>query len=152
MLKTQANPEGNALEVFDGFRKGTAGDPLAILQGPDNAVLRFNARREGPMTLRDRFGCKDAGGIRGNYDCIREFSEVDYTDDLRKIDKPTPIITRDTSSFRSSLMPTRPRKSQGRAAEGLFQAPRTVWPRQRPTSSMPRYGLHQGVSGPAKSE
>ncbi len=32
------------------------------------------------------------GSIKGQYDCVREFSEVDYTDDLRKIDKPTLII------------------------------------------------------------
>lgn len=33
-----------------------------------------------------------AGGIKGQYDCIHEFSEVDYTDDLKAIDKPTLII------------------------------------------------------------
>jgi non-heme chloroperoxidase len=32
------------------------------------------------------------GGIKGQYECIREFSEVDYTADLRKVDKPTPVI------------------------------------------------------------
>jgi non-heme chloroperoxidase len=32
------------------------------------------------------------GGIKGEYDCIREFSEVDYTADLKKIDKPTLVI------------------------------------------------------------
>jgi non-heme chloroperoxidase len=33
-----------------------------------------------------------AGGIKGHYDCIREFSEVDYTADLKKFDKPTLVI------------------------------------------------------------
>ena len=33
-----------------------------------------------------------AGGIKGQYDCIREFSEVDYAEDLRKIDVPTLVI------------------------------------------------------------
>lgn len=32
------------------------------------------------------------GGIKGQYDCIREFSEVDYTEDLKAIDVPTLII------------------------------------------------------------
>ena len=32
------------------------------------------------------------GSIKGEYDCVREFSEVDYTEDLKKIDKPTLII------------------------------------------------------------
>lgn len=32
------------------------------------------------------------GGLKGQFDCIREFSEVDYTEDLRKIDVPTLII------------------------------------------------------------
>jgi non-heme chloroperoxidase len=33
-----------------------------------------------------------AGGIKGHYDCIREFSEVDYTEDLKKIDVPVLFI------------------------------------------------------------
>ena len=33
-----------------------------------------------------------AGGIKGEYECIHEFSEVDYTNDLKKIDKPTLVI------------------------------------------------------------
>ena len=43
--------------------------------------------------LREAFWLQGMqGGIKGQYDCIREFSEVDYTEDLKKFDKPTLVI------------------------------------------------------------
>ena len=94
MLKTQANPEGTPLEVFDGIRKGTAGDRSQFYKDLTMPFYGFN--REGAKVndgLRDAFWLQGMqGGIKGQYDCIREFSEVDYTNDLRKIDKPTLII------------------------------------------------------------
>ena len=94
MLKTQANPEGTALEVFDGIRKGTAGDRSQFYKDLTMPFYGFN--REGAKVndgLRNAFWLQGMqGGIKGQYDCIREFSEVDYTDDLKKIDKPTLII------------------------------------------------------------
>ena len=33
-----------------------------------------------------------AGGLKGQYDCIKQFSEVDYTEDLKKIDVPTLVV------------------------------------------------------------
>jgi non-heme chloroperoxidase len=94
MLKTEANPEGLPLDVFDGIRKGTALDRSQFfkdLSMPFYGFNRNNAKiNEG---LRESFWLAGmAGGIKGEYDCIREFSEVDYTDDLRKIDKPTLFI------------------------------------------------------------
>ena len=48
MLKTQANPGGLPIEVFDGIRAGVVGRPLAVLQGPQPAVLRLQpAGRQG---------------------------------------------------------------------------------------------------------
>ncbi|SIO63058.1 non-heme chloroperoxidase [Bradyrhizobium erythrophlei] len=94
MLKTQANPEGTPLEVFDGIRKGTAGDRSQFYKDLTMPFYGFN--REGAKVndgLRNAFWLQGMqGGIKGQYDCIREFSEVDYTDDLKKIDKPTLII------------------------------------------------------------
>ncbi len=56
----------------------------------------YGFNREGAKVndgLRNAFWLQGMqGSIKGQYDCIREFSEVDYTDDLRKIDKPTLII------------------------------------------------------------
>ncbi|NNU41071.1 alpha/beta hydrolase [Rhizobium sophorae] len=94
MLKTDANPEGTPIEAFDGIRKGTATDRSQFYKDLTMPFYGFN--REGAKVnegLRETFWLMGMeGGIKGEYDCIREFSEVDYTDDLRKIDKPTLII------------------------------------------------------------
>ncbi|WP_421916744.1 alpha/beta fold hydrolase [Mesorhizobium sp.] len=94
MLKTDANPEGTPLDVFDGIRKGTAGDRSQFFKDLSMPFYGFNKPgakvNEG---LRENFWLLGMmGGIKAEYDCIREFSEVDYTDDLRKIDKPTLVI------------------------------------------------------------
>jgi non-heme chloroperoxidase len=94
MLKTQANPEGTPLEAFDGIRKGVAGDRSQFYKDLTMPFYGFN--REGAKVnegLRNAFWLLGMqGSIKGQYDCTHEFSELDYTDDLRKIDKPTLII------------------------------------------------------------
>lgn len=94
MLKTDANPEGTPIEAFDGIRKGTATDRSQFYKDLTMPFYGFN--REGAKVnegLRETFWLMGMeGGIKGEYDCIHEFSEVDYTDDLKKIDKPTLII------------------------------------------------------------
>jgi non-heme chloroperoxidase len=75
MLKTVANPGGLPIEVFDGIRK---------------AVFEDRSQFYKELTL-PFFGFM-MGGIKGQLDCIREFSEVDYTADLKKIDVPTLLI------------------------------------------------------------
>src|SRR4051794_8414536 len=94
MLKTEANPEGTPLEVFDGIRKGTATNRSQFFK--DLTIPFYGFNRPGAKVsegLRESFwrlGMQ--GGIKGEYDCIHEFSEVDYTADLKKIDKPTLVI------------------------------------------------------------
>ena len=94
MLKTAANPEGTPLEVFDGIRKGTATNRSQFFKDLTTPFYGFN--RPGAKIsegLRESFWLMGmAGSIKGEYDCIREFSEVDYTADLKKIDKPTLVI------------------------------------------------------------
>ncbi|MBD9492160.1 alpha/beta fold hydrolase [Ensifer sp. ENS11] len=94
MLKTAANPEGTPIEVFDSIRKGTAGDRSQFFKELTLPFYGFNL--EGAKMndgLRESFWLQGmAGSIKGHYDCIREFSEVDYTDDLKKIDRPTLVI------------------------------------------------------------
>jgi len=94
MLKTPANPNGTALSVFDGIRAGTAGDRSQFFK--DLAMPFFGANRAGSKAsegMRDSFWLQGmAGGVKGQYDCIHEFSEVDYTADLRRIDVPTLIV------------------------------------------------------------
>ena len=94
MLKTAANPEGTPLEVFDGIRKGTATNRSQFFKDLTMPLYGFN--RPGAKVndgLRESFWLTGMqGGIKGEYDCIHEFSEVDYTADLKKIDKPTLVI------------------------------------------------------------
>lgn len=94
MSKSDAYPNGLPLSVFDGIRAGVAANrsqfyldlttPFYGFNRPGKSVndgLRLDFWRQGM-----------AGGILGQYACIREFSEVDYTDDLKKIDVPTLFI------------------------------------------------------------
>jgi non-heme chloroperoxidase len=94
MLRTEANPEGTPIDVFDGIRKNTAGDRSQFFK--DLTIPFYGFNRDGTKVnegLRESFWLQGMmGGIKGEYDCVREFSEVDYTEDLKKIDKPTLVI------------------------------------------------------------
>ncbi|AMR80719.1 alpha/beta fold hydrolase [Cupriavidus nantongensis] len=94
MLKTTAYPNGLPMAVFDGIRKGVADNRSQFYR--DLAVPFFGFNRDGAKVSQgtiDAFWAQGmAGGIVGQYACIREFSEVDYTEDLKKIDVPTLIL------------------------------------------------------------
>ncbi|WP_103225301.1 alpha/beta fold hydrolase [Roseibium marinum] len=94
MLKTADNPDGTPLEVFDGIRQGTAYNRSQFFK--DLTIPFYGFNREGVEInegLRESFWLQGlAGGIKGQYDSIREFSEVDYTDDLKAIKRPTLIV------------------------------------------------------------
>jgi non-heme chloroperoxidase len=93
MLATDANPDGLPIEVFDGIRAGVAADRSQFyrdLSGPF-----YGANRPGSAVsagLRDAFWLMSMQvGIKGALDCIKQFSETDFTEDLRGIDVPTLI-------------------------------------------------------------
>jgi non-heme chloroperoxidase len=94
MVKTDANPEGLPLTVFDGIRNGTRDNRAQFFK--DLTMPFYGYNRAGAVVseaVRDGFWLQGmAGGIKGQYDCIREFSEVDYTEDLRKIDVPALVV------------------------------------------------------------
>lgn len=94
MLKTASNPDGTPIEVFDDIRNGVAQNRSQFYQ--DLTIPFYGFNRDGVETsqgLRDSFWLQGmAGGIKGQYDCIHEFSEIDYTDDLKAIDVPTLVI------------------------------------------------------------
>ena len=94
MLKTADNPDGTPIEVFDSIRAGVATNRSQFYY--DLTIPFYGFNREGAKVndgFRESFRLQGlAGGIKGQYDCVHEFSEVDYTDDLKKIDKPTLII------------------------------------------------------------
>lgn len=94
MAKSESHPDGLPIEVFDGIRKGVAEDRSTFFKAL--AVPFFGYNRPGAKVSQeaiDAFWLQGmAGGIKGLYDCIHEFSEVDYTEDLKKIDVPTLIV------------------------------------------------------------
>ncbi|TKI07835.1 alpha/beta fold hydrolase [Martelella alba] len=94
MLQTADNPEGTPLAVFDGIRQGTALNRSQFFRDLALPFYGFNrAGAEINTGLQESFWLMGMqGGIKGEYDCIYAFSEVDYTGDLRKIDKPTLVI------------------------------------------------------------
>jgi non-heme chloroperoxidase len=94
MLKTASYPGGLPKEVFDQIRTNVQADRSQFfkdLSGPFYGANRPNAKvSEG---LRDSFWLQGMqGGIKGIYDCIKAFSETDFTEDLKKIDIPTLIL------------------------------------------------------------
>jgi non-heme chloroperoxidase len=94
MLKTEANPEGLSIEVFDDLREKLVADRSQFYK--DVAYPFYGANREGSNVsegARDAFWLMSMTvGMKGAYDCIKAFSETDLTEDLKKIDVPTLIL------------------------------------------------------------
>jgi len=95
MVKSKQNPEGTPLEVFDGFRAALAANRaqfyLDVASGPFYGFNRPGAKpSQGIIENWWRQGMM--GGTKAHYDCIKAFSETDFTDDLKKIDKPALVL------------------------------------------------------------
>jgi non-heme chloroperoxidase len=94
MLKTAANPGGLPIEVFDQIRAGVQADRSQFFK--DLSAPFYGANREGSKVsqgLRDSFWLQGMlAGIPACYDCIKAFSETDFTEDLKKFDVPTLIL------------------------------------------------------------
>jgi len=90
MAKTAANPDGLPIEGFDGIRAGTRADRSQFYY--DLTMPFYGYNRAGAKVsegVREAFRLQGLmGGIKGQLDCIHEFSEVDYSEDLKKIDIP----------------------------------------------------------------
>ncbi|MCJ2020466.1 alpha/beta hydrolase [Methylobacterium sp. E-065] len=95
MLKTEANPEGLPIEVFDGFRKATADNRAQFfLDVPTGPFYGFN--REGatvhPGVIQNWWRQGMMGSAQAHYEGIKAFSETDQTEDLRAISVPTLVL------------------------------------------------------------
>jgi non-heme chloroperoxidase len=95
MLRTDANPEGTPLEVFDGFRAALEGNRAQFFRdvpaGPFYGFNRAGAEvHEGVIQNWWRQGMM--GGAKAHYDGIRAFSETDQTEDLKAITVPTLVL------------------------------------------------------------
>jgi non-heme chloroperoxidase len=93
MVKTDKNPDGLPLSVFDDIRKSLREDRSNYYR--EFTMPFFGYNRKGAKVsqgVRDAFWLQAMmGGLKGQYDCIHGFSEVDFTADLKKIDVPTLI-------------------------------------------------------------
>jgi len=94
MLKTEANPAGLPIEVFDGIRAAVTADRSQFFK--DLPTTFYGANRPGVRLsdgLRDSFWLQGMqAGLKNALDCIKAFSETDFTEDLEKIDVPTLFI------------------------------------------------------------
>jgi non-heme chloroperoxidase len=95
MLKTAANPEGLPMEVFDGFRAALVANRaqffIDVPSGPFYGFNRPGAKvNQGLIDNWWRQGM--AGGAKAHYDCIKAFSETDFTEDLKAIDVPVLVL------------------------------------------------------------
>lgn len=95
MLKTEANPDGLPLEVFDGFRQGTAYNRAQffhdVAAGPFYGFNRPGAEvSEGVIQNLWRQGMM--GSVKAHHDGVKAFSETDQTEDLQAIHVPTLLL------------------------------------------------------------
>ena len=95
MVKSEKNPGGLPMEVFDGFRSALAANRAEFYRAvPSGPFYGFN--RPGAKVLEGVIGNwwrqGMIGGIKAQYDCIKAFSETDFTEDLKKIDVPSLIL------------------------------------------------------------
>jgi len=94
MLKTPANPGGLAIEAFDQIRQGVTNDRSQFFK--DLTLPFYGANRPGARVsqgVMDYFWLQAMMcGQKGAYDCIKAFSETDFTEDLKKFNVPTLIL------------------------------------------------------------
>ena len=124
MLKTAANPGGLPIDVFNGIRAGVTADRAQFykdLSGPFYGANRPGAKVS--QGVRDTFWLQGMQvGIKGALDCIKAFSETDFTEDLKKFDVPTLIVHGDDDQ----IVPIG--ASAQRAAERVKGATLKVYP------------------------
>jgi non-heme chloroperoxidase len=94
MLKSEANPEGLPMEVFDSMRSSLTNDRSQFYR--DLATQFYGAHRAGAKVsqgiLNQFWLWSMQAGLKNAYESIKAFSETDFTEDLKKIDVPTLVM------------------------------------------------------------
>jgi non-heme chloroperoxidase len=94
MLRSDKNPGGLPMEVFDSIRQGTAFNRAQFYQ--DITLPFYGYNRPGAKIsqgIRDNWWRQGMmGGIKAHYDCIKAFSETDFTEDLKAIGVPVLVM------------------------------------------------------------
>lgn len=95
MLKTAANPGGLPIEAFDGIRSGELANRSQLYKDIASGPF-FGFNRPGAKVsqgLIDSFWAQGVqAGHKATYDCIKAFSETDFTEDLKKFNVPTLVL------------------------------------------------------------
>jgi non-heme chloroperoxidase len=131
MLRTDGNPGGLPVKVFDEIRDGIARDRSQFYEDLSSAF--YGANREGSTVsqgVRDAFWMMSMqSGYKGAYDCVKAFSETNLTEDLKRFDIPTLIIHgdddqivpfADSAALSSTLVPDAELKVYAGAPHGLM--------------------------------
>jgi non-heme chloroperoxidase len=94
MLKTDKNPGGLPLEVFDGFREAVVNRTQAFIDIPSGPFYGFNrpGAKVSEGIIRNWWRQGMMGGCKALYDCVKAFSETDFTEDLKAIEVPVLIL------------------------------------------------------------
>jgi non-heme chloroperoxidase len=94
MLKTDKNPAGLPISVFDGLRSALAANRPQFYR--DITLPFYGYNRPGAKIsegIREHWWLQGMmGGMKAHYDCIKAFSETDFTEDLKKFDVPTLVM------------------------------------------------------------
>jgi non-heme chloroperoxidase len=94
MVRTEKNTGGLPISVFDGLRAQLVGDRAQFYK--DITLPFYGYNRPGAKIsegIRERWWLQGMlGGVKAHYDCIKAFSETDFTEDLKKFDVPTLIL------------------------------------------------------------
>ncbi|HVF83508.1 MAG TPA: alpha/beta hydrolase [Sphingomicrobium sp.] len=95
MVKKESNPGGLPIEVFDGYRAALAANRSQLyIDIPSGPFYGFNRPGVAPVEglVRNWWRQGMMGGAKAHYDCIKAFSETDFTEDLRAIDVPVLVM------------------------------------------------------------
>ena len=101
MLKTDTNPGGLPIDVFNGLRSGVATDRSQFYKDLSQPFYGANKPEANVSqgVLEAFWWMSMQVGMKGAYDCIKVFSETDLTEDLKKIDVPTLIVHGDADQI-----------------------------------------------------
>jgi non-heme chloroperoxidase len=101
MLKSDKNPGGLPMSVFDGIRAGLVADRSQFYKDVSMPFYGYNKPDAKPSQgVRDSFWRQGMqSSIVASYECIKAFSETDFTEDLKKIEVPTLIIHGDADQI-----------------------------------------------------
>jgi non-heme chloroperoxidase len=93
MIKTDANPGGLPIDVFDGLRAGVHDDRSNFYQGLAMPFFGYNRPNATPSQgVIDSFWLQGMLAASARHECVKQFSETDFTSDLKKIDVPTLVL------------------------------------------------------------